>query len=231
MGYLRCFGELFGLSPTKVSEIAPGGQKAILSFLMDEFLEPNLEDPDQMMFRRRAFVFCLTAGFIFNRDPGFGDLELCPLVQQMEQGHCTGALVLAETIRSLDRTALGFEEWTVSPVFLQVHFLKPSLFLSFFCLHPLIEKINQQIWLKDHLRIIAPPVGPKYNPSNYRMRRNLISLKSVDAWSYWMLELGSDDILWYVPWYQMEGVLQTSYNESRVIFLDSLTALGIQLTE
>ena len=79
--------------------------------------------------------------------------------------------------------------------------------------------IDQQIWIKDHLRIVAPPIGPKYNPSNYRMRRNVIILKSVDAWSYWMLELGSDDILWYVPWYQMGGVLRTSYNESRVYLL------------
>ena len=66
IGYLRCFRELFGFTSAKVSEIVPGEQKAILSFLMDEFLEPNSEDPDQMMFRRRAFVFCLTAGFIFN---------------------------------------------------------------------------------------------------------------------------------------------------------------------
>ena len=98
-------------------------------------------------------------------------------------------------------------------------FSEPSLFLAFFCLHLLIERIDQQIWLKDHLRIVAPPIGLKYNQSNYRMRQNVITLKSVDAWSYWMLELGSDDILWYVPWYQMEGVLQTSYNESRVYLL------------
>ena len=34
-----------------------------------------------------------------------------------------------------------------------------------------------------------------------------------------MLELGSDDILWYVPWYQMGGVLRTStwYSVNRVM--------------
>ena len=73
-----------------------------------------------MLHRRRALVFCLVAGFLFNKDPGFGDLALCPLIDQMESGHCIGGMVLAETIRSLDRAALGFEEWIVTPIILQV---------------------------------------------------------------------------------------------------------------
>ncbi|KDP29317.1 hypothetical protein JCGZ_19412 [Jatropha curcas] len=32
---------------------------------------------------------------------------------------CIGGIVLAETIRSLDRAALGFDDWTVSPTILQ----------------------------------------------------------------------------------------------------------------
>ncbi|KDP25949.1 hypothetical protein JCGZ_23003 [Jatropha curcas] len=52
-------------------------------------------------------------------DPGFGDLRLCPMVRQMEDMGCIGRIVLAETIRSLDRAALGFNDWTVSPTILQ----------------------------------------------------------------------------------------------------------------
>ncbi|KDP42361.1 hypothetical protein JCGZ_01937 [Jatropha curcas] len=37
----------------------------------------------------------------------------------MEDMGCIGGIVLAETIRSLDRAALGFEDWTVSPIILQ----------------------------------------------------------------------------------------------------------------
>ena len=68
----------------------------------------------------RAFVFCLLAGFLFNRDPAFGDLRLCPLVGDMEDFNCIGDLVLAETIQSLDRAVLDFLDWSVSPIILQV---------------------------------------------------------------------------------------------------------------
>ncbi|KDP32248.1 hypothetical protein JCGZ_14956 [Jatropha curcas] len=72
-----------------------------------------------MRLRMRALVFCLLAGFLFNQDPGFGDLRLCPMVRQIEDMGCIGGIVLAETIRSLDRAALGFDDWTVSPIILQ----------------------------------------------------------------------------------------------------------------
>jgi len=77
----------------------------------------------------RALVFCLLAGFLFNRDPGFGDLRLCPMVWQMEDMGCIDGVVLTETIRSLDRAALGFDDWIVSPIILQVFFLLSYLIL------------------------------------------------------------------------------------------------------
>ena len=39
---------------------------------------------------------------------------------------------MAETIRSLDRAALGFEEWTVTPIILQVHSFPFSFLYGFF---------------------------------------------------------------------------------------------------
>ena len=117
VGYIRCFANLFGFSLHKAREVMMEN-KVVLSRLIDKFLEVNLADLDQMLYRRRAFVFCLVAGFLFNKNSGFGDLSLCTLVSQMEKGHCIGGLLLAETIRSLDRAALGFEEWTVTPVIL-----------------------------------------------------------------------------------------------------------------
>src|ERR1043165_5918841 len=91
-----------------------------LSSLIDEFL---IADVSHELYRRchmRAYVFCLLAGFLFNRDLGFGDLRLCPLIRDMEDFECIGGLVLAETLQSLDRAALGFEDWSVSPIILQV---------------------------------------------------------------------------------------------------------------
>jgi len=119
-GYIRSFETLFRFSRPQARAMIVNDQKAILLPLIDEFSEAQPDDPDRMRLRMRALVFCLLAGFLFNRDPGFGDLCLCPMVWQMEDMGCIGGLVLAETIRSLDRAALGFEEWTVSPIILQV---------------------------------------------------------------------------------------------------------------
>src|ERR1043165_8503189 len=90
VGYLRCFANLFGFSHNKAREMTMDN-KVVLSHLIDEFLEAELANPEQILYRRRAFVFCLTAGFLFNGDPGFCDLSLCFLINQME----------AETIQSL----------------------------------------------------------------------------------------------------------------------------------
>ncbi|KDP21729.1 hypothetical protein JCGZ_03211 [Jatropha curcas] len=119
VGYVRSFESLFQFSRPQARAMIVGDQKAILLPLIDEFSEVHSDDPDRMRLRMRALVFCLLAGFLFNKDPGFGDLRLCPMVQQMEDMGCIGGIVLAETIRSLDRVALGFDEWTVSPIILQ----------------------------------------------------------------------------------------------------------------
>ncbi|KDP26284.1 hypothetical protein JCGZ_22308 [Jatropha curcas] len=167
-----------------------GDQKAILLPLIDEFVEVHSDDPDRMRLRMRALVFCLLAGFLFNKDPGFGDLRLCPMIRQMEDMGCIGGIVLAETIRSLDRAALGFDEWTVSLIILQ----KGSI---------------TQVWLKDHLQVVATPTSLPYNPSQYRMRRILITHPSTDAWTSWLIELGPDEVLWYISWYDITRFIQT----------------------
>ncbi|KDP36004.1 hypothetical protein JCGZ_10463 [Jatropha curcas] len=95
---------------------------------------------------------------------------------QMKDMGCIGGIVLAETIRSLDRAALGFDDWTVSPIILQ----KGSI---------------TQVWLKDHLQVVATPTLLLYNPSQYRMRRILITHPSTDAWTSWLIELGPNKAL------------------------------------
>ncbi|KDP37482.1 hypothetical protein JCGZ_06922 [Jatropha curcas] len=90
---------------------------------------------------------------------------------------CIGGIVLAETIRSLDRAALGFDDWTVSPIILQ----KGSI---------------TQVWLKDHLQVVATPTSLPYIPSQYHIRRILITHPSTDAWTSWLIELGPDEVLW-----------------------------------
>ncbi|KDP43371.1 hypothetical protein JCGZ_26471 [Jatropha curcas] len=51
------------------------------------------------------------------------------MVLQMEDMGCIGGIVLVETIRSLDRAALGFDDWTVSPIILQVSFRHTRVYL------------------------------------------------------------------------------------------------------
>ncbi|KDP42357.1 hypothetical protein JCGZ_02872 [Jatropha curcas] len=133
-------------------------------------------------------------------DPGFGDLRLCPMVLQMEDMGCIGGIVLAETIRSLDRAALGFDNWTVSPIILQ----KGSI---------------TQVWLKDHLQVVTAPSSSPYNPSQYRMRRILISHPTIDAWTSWLIELGPNEILWFISWYNITRFIQVSFRHTRVYLL------------
>ena len=42
---------------------------------------------------------------------------------------------------------------------------------------------------------------------------------SKDAWISWLLQLGTGNILWYVPWYQMGGVLWASRGHNCVYLL------------
>ncbi|KDP24837.1 hypothetical protein JCGZ_25291 [Jatropha curcas] len=81
--------------------------------------------------------------------------------------------------RSLDRAALGFDDWTVSPIILQ----KGSI---------------TQVWLKDHLQVVAAPTLLPYSPTQYRMRKILITHPTTDAWTSWLIELGPDEILWFI---------------------------------
>ncbi|KDP20480.1 hypothetical protein JCGZ_05752 [Jatropha curcas] len=166
-----------------------GDQKAVLLPLIDV----HSEDPDRMRLRMRALVFCLLAGFLFDTDLGFGDLRLCPMIRQMEDMVCIGGIVLAETIRSLDRAALGFDDWTKGSI--------------------------TQVWLKDHLQVVAAPTFLPYNPSQYRMRRILITHPSTDAWTSWLIELGPNEVLWFVPWYDITRFIQVSSRHTRVYLL------------
>ena len=142
VGNVRLFAKMFGFSLHEANEVIADSEKVSLLKLMDRFREPNHDDLEYMLHRRRAFVFCLTAGFLFNRNPGFGDLSLCPLICQMEAGNCIGGIILAETIRSLDRASLGFANWTVTPIILQVlcDFAVVSPSSSFFTHQRLINR-------------------------------------------------------------------------------------------
>ncbi|KDP36063.1 hypothetical protein JCGZ_10315 [Jatropha curcas] len=183
IGYVRSFESLFQFSRPQAKAMIVGDQKAILLPLIDEFSEVHSDDPDRMRLRMRALVFCLLAGFLFNKDLGFGDLRLCPMIRQMEDMGCIDGIVLAETIRSLDRAALGFDDWTVSPIILQV-------------------------WLKDHLRVVAAPTLLPYSPSQYCMRRILITYPSTVAWTSWLIELGPNEVLWFISWYDITRFIQ-----------------------
>ena len=66
VGYLRCFANLFSFSIPRARDMTVES-KVVLSHLIDEFLEAITTDPNQMQYRRRAFVFCLLAGFLFNQ--------------------------------------------------------------------------------------------------------------------------------------------------------------------
>ncbi|KDP23848.1 hypothetical protein JCGZ_27152 [Jatropha curcas] len=140
------------------------------------------------------------APLVKHEDLGFGDLRLCPMVRQMEDMGCIGGIAVAETIRSLDRAALGFDDWTVSPIILQ----KGSII---------------QVRLKDHLRVVTAPTSLPYNPSQYRMRRILITYPSIDAWTSWLIELGPNEILWFISWYNITRFIQASFRHTRVYLL------------
>ncbi|KDP29592.1 hypothetical protein JCGZ_19358 [Jatropha curcas] len=188
--YVQSFESLFQFSRPQARAMIVGDQKAILLPLIDEFSGVHSDDPDWMRLRIRALVFCLLAGFLFNKDPGFGDLRLCPMFRQMEDMGCIGGIVLAETIRSLDRAALGFEDWTVSLIILQ-----------------------------DHLQVVATPTSLPYNPSQYRMRRILITHPSADAWTSWLIESGPNEVLWFISWYGITRFIQVSFRHTQVYLL------------
>ncbi|KDP24231.1 hypothetical protein JCGZ_26690 [Jatropha curcas] len=56
------------------------------------------------------------------------------------------------------------------------------------------SQIILQVWLKDHLQAVTAPTFLAYNPSQYRMRRILITHPSTDAWTSWLIELGPNEV-------------------------------------
>ncbi|KDP39403.1 hypothetical protein JCGZ_03685 [Jatropha curcas] len=168
----------------------------------------RLWDPEAHVFQFRAMMeemcplfeeFCAIIGcdpnapLVKHKDPGFGDLRLCPMVRQMEDMSCIGGIVLAETIRSLDRAALGFDDWTKGSI--------------------------TQVWLRAYLQVVTAPTSLPYNPSQYRMRRILITHPSTDIWTSWLVELGPNEILWFISWYNVTCFIQVSFRHSRVYLL------------
>src|ERR1041384_2606575 len=80
VGYVGSFERLFVFTRPFAQSMIVDGSKVALSSLIDQFLPADIGCEILMRHRMRAYVFCLLAGFLFNRGPGFGDLSLCPLV-------------------------------------------------------------------------------------------------------------------------------------------------------
>ena len=64
--------------------------------------------------------------------------------------------------------------------------------------------------------MVAVPASLPYNSAQYRMCRILATRPSVDAWTTWLLELGSDGLLWFVPWYGVVCFMQNSLRLNHV---------------
>ena len=67
--------------------------------------------------------------------------------------------------------------------------------------------------------MVATPTVLPYSPTQYRMRRILIAHPSTDAWTSWLIELGPDEILWFISWYNITRFIQVSFRHSRVYLL------------
>ena len=67
--------------------------------------------------------------------------------------------------------------------------------------------------------MVAAPTFLPYNPSQYRMRRILITLPSTDAWTSWLIELGPNEVLWFISWYDITRFIQVSSRHTRVYLL------------
>ncbi|KDP39406.1 hypothetical protein JCGZ_03688 [Jatropha curcas] len=51
------------------------------------------------------------------------------------------------------------------------------------------------------------------------MRRILITHPSTDAWTSWLIELGPNEVLWYISWYDITRFIQVSFRHTRVYLL------------
>jgi len=67
--------------------------------------------------------------------------------------------------------------------------------------------------------VVAAPTFLPYNPSQYRMRKILITHPSTDAWTSWLIELGPNEVLWFISWYDITHFIQVSSRHTRVYLL------------
>ncbi|KDP30116.1 hypothetical protein JCGZ_18227 [Jatropha curcas] len=51
------------------------------------------------------------------------------------------------------------------------------------------------------------------------MRRILITHPSTDAWTSWLIELGPNEVLWFISWYGITRFIQVSSRHTRVYLL------------
>ncbi|KDP35673.1 hypothetical protein JCGZ_09111 [Jatropha curcas] len=121
---------------------------------------------------------------------------------------------------------MHMHNWTKSlskgeKINLERYGLSPNAYCLFFLLvHSfVIERIYTQVWLKDHLQVVAAPTFLPYNPSQYRVRRILITHPFTDDWTSWLIELGPNEVLWYIPWYDITRFIQVSFCRTRVYLL------------
>ena len=200
VGYFYSFQRLFGLSQEVADAMVLDG-RVNLTALIEEFGESrDFEDLERQRVREKVLIFCLVSGCLFlEEESGWGDIRLVELVHQMENRETIAGMVLAETLLSLDRAYRAEGRWSVSPIVLQ-------------------------IWLRDHLRIVGPPTRLPYSVELYRSRPILIRRSSEIAWASWLLELGSEDFLWYCPWYGIRSFI-TMNSGYRHVYL-----LGVSMT-
>ncbi|KDP35829.1 hypothetical protein JCGZ_10638 [Jatropha curcas] len=155
------------------------------------------------------------APLVKHEDPGFGDLRLCPMVRQMEDTGCIGDIVLAETIRSLDRAALGFDDWMVSPIILQMGIDQTVPMAEDFsadsAITPSVTQAGLRAWVRDHhmVRPLPNPAGVQTSPEYRawfiavvwpveRPRRNAL-LSVLEGWVQADHEVETDEEIVLAP--------------------------------
>ncbi|KDP23785.1 hypothetical protein JCGZ_00106 [Jatropha curcas] len=51
------------------------------------------------------------------------------------------------------------------------------------------------------------------------MRRILITYPSADAWTSLLMELGPNEVLWFVPWYDINRFIQVGFRHTQIYLL------------
>ncbi|KDP36962.1 hypothetical protein JCGZ_08859 [Jatropha curcas] len=150
IGYVRSFETLFQFNRPRARAMIVDDQKAILLPLIDEFSEACPDDPNRMRLRMRALVFCLLAGFLLTQ--ALGTCVFAPWFDKWRIWVVLAALCWQKPSGALTGLLWGF----VSPIILQ----KGSI---------------TQVWLKDHLQMVATPTLLPYNPISDAEDLNLAS--------------------------------------------------------